>query len=163
MMRPVQVIRFAMAMVGAAIAPAAALASGATNYAARCSMCHQPSGAGLPGQFPRLAGRAAQIASSPDGRAYLAKVLLFGLYGPIRVDDTPITGLMPPVGTMTDQDIADLLNHVVALSKVGKPTPTVTTRAYTAAEVAKVRAQGILTSAGVATLRAELAAGGVIP
>lgn len=70
---------------------------------------------------------------------------------------------MPPVGTMTDQDIADLLNHVVALSKVGKPTPTVTTRAYTAAEVAKVRAQGILTSAGVATLRAELAARGVIP
>jgi mono/diheme cytochrome c family protein len=138
--------------------PAVALAAGATNYASRCSMCHQPSGAGLPGQFPRLSGRAAQMAGSPDGRAYLAKVLLFGLYGPINVDGKPITGMMPAVGSMNDQDIADLLNHLVSLKKAAKPAA-----AFTAAEVAKVRAQGKLTSSGVATVRTDLASKGIVP
>jgi cytochrome c553 len=138
--------------------PAPVLASGATNYASRCSMCHQPSGAGLAGQFPRLSGRAAQIASTADGRAYLAKVLLFGLYGPINVDGKPITGMMPAVGSMADQDIADLLNHLVSLQKAAKPVA-----AFSAAEVGKVRAQGKLTSSGVAAVRTDLATKGIVP
>lgn len=136
----------------------AAHASGATTYASRCSMCHQTTGAGLAGQFPRLSGRAAQIAASPDGRAYLAKVLLYGLYGAITVDGKPISGMMPSMGTLSDQDIADVLNHVVGLQKAGKaPAP------FTAAEITKVRAQGKLTSAGVASARTDLAAKGLVP
>ncbi|HEX7874320.1 MAG TPA: cytochrome c [Sphingobium sp.] len=132
-------------------------AGGQQTFATRCSMCHQTTGAGLPGTFPRLAGRAAQIASSPDGRAYLVKVLANGLYGPITVDGKAISGMMPGMGTMSDQDIADVLNYAVALKKVGKPA------LYTAAEVAKVRADGKMSGSAVAAERARVAAKGGIP
>ena len=112
----------------------------------------------MPGQFPRLSGRIAQIAGKPDGRAYLAKVLLFGLYGSIIVDGKPITGMMPAVGTMSDQDIADVLTHVAGLQKAAKPAA-----AFTAAEIGKARAEGKLTSAGVASVRTDLVTKGIVP
>jgi mono/diheme cytochrome c family protein len=132
-------------------------ATGPQTFASRCSMCHQTTGMGLPGQFPPLAGRASKIAATEDGRAYLVKVLLYGLYGSIKADGTPYNGLMPSMGTMSDQDIADVLNHVVSLKKVGKPA------AFTAAEVAKVRAGAKMSSSAVATERARVAATGIIP
>ncbi|HEX7853425.1 MAG TPA: cytochrome c [Sphingobium sp.] len=134
-----------------------ALAGGQQNFAARCSMCHQTTGAGLPGQFPRLSGRVAQIAASPDGRAYLTKVLLNGMFGSITVDGQPINGLMPGMGAMNDQDIADILNYVVSLKKVGKPA------SFTAAEIARVRASGKMSASEVATERTRLATKGTIP
>jgi mono/diheme cytochrome c family protein len=135
-----------------------ASATGLQTFSSRCSMCHQPSGAGLPGQFPRLSGRVSQIAASPDGRRYLAFVLLYGIYGPIKVDGKPITGLMPGMGTLSDQDVADVLNHAVALQKPAKPVP-----AFTATEIAKIRATGKKTSSEVAAERGRLAAKGLIP
>jgi mono/diheme cytochrome c family protein len=135
----------------------AAVASGPQTFTSRCSMCHQPSGMGLPGQFPRLSGRVSEIAASPEGRDYLAKVLLYGLYGPITVDDKKIAGLMPGMGTMSDQDIADVLNHAVSLKKTAKPAPP-----FTASEIAKVRAAGKLTASQVAAERGRLAAKGLI-
>jgi len=95
----------------------AANATGTATYSSRCSMCHQPSGAGLPGQFPRLSGRVAQIAASPAGRALLGKILLYGMYGSITVDGKMISGLMPPMGSLADQDVADVLNFIVAFKK----------------------------------------------
>lgn len=84
-------------------------------------------------------------------------VLLYGIYGPIMVDDRKITGLMPGMGTMSDQDIADVLNHAVSLKKAAKPGP-----AFTAAEIAKVRGGGKLTAAQVAAERGRLAGKGLI-
>lgn len=132
-------------------------ASGAQTYATKCAMCHQPDGAGLAGQFPRLNGRAAQIAASPDGRALLGKILLNGMYGTIKVDGKTMTGLMPPMPMLTDQDAADVLNYVVALRKGGKaPAP------FKAAEIAKLRAAR-LSSAAVGTERNRLAGTGIVP
>jgi len=137
-------------------APAEA-ATGQQTYNTRCSMCHQPSGAGLPGQFPRLSGRVAQIAATRDGRDYLVKLLLHGMSGSINVDGKPISGLMPGAGSLSDADIAEVLNYSVNLKKVGKPAP------FTEAEVAKVRAAGKLSANQVAALRTGLAVRGAIP
>ncbi|MDI1295338.1 MAG: cytochrome c [bacterium] len=153
-------VKLGMALSGgAAMAMAAPVsATGSQTFGTRCSMCHQPSGAGLPGQFPRLNGRVAQIATTPDGRQYLAMVLLYGIYGPITVDGKPITGLMPGMGTLSDQDIADVLNHAVSLKKAAKPAP-----AFTAAEIAKVRGGGKKTASQVAAERARLVGLKLIP
>ena len=135
----------------------AAWASGEQTYATKCAMCHQPDGAGLAGQFPRLSGRAAQIAASADGRALLGKILLNGMYGTIKVDGKTMTGLMPPMAMLADQDVADVLNYVVALKKGGKaPAP------FKAAEIARLRAAR-LSSAAVGTERNRLAGTGVVP
>ncbi|KQN04949.1 cytochrome C-552 [Sphingobium sp. Leaf26] len=151
--------RVTLSLLAVAVATASGVASagGPQTFAGRCSMCHQPSGAGLPGQFPRLSGRVSEIATSPDGRRYLAMVLLYGIYGPIMVDDRKITGLMPGMGTLSDQDVADVLNHAVSLKKAAKAGAP-----FTAAEIAKVRAGGKMTAAQVAAERGRLAAKGLI-
>lgn len=142
----------------AAVMPVAALATGLQTYSARCSMCHQPNGAGLPGSFPRLAGRVPVIARSPDGRRYLAMVLLYGLYGPITVDGKPISGLMPAMTSLNDQAIADVLNHAMTLQKpAGKVAP------FAAAEIAAVRADMRKSGSDVAAERARLAARKLVP
>lgn len=153
-------------MVGAAVvlsvavaAPAIA-AAGPELFAGRCAMCHQTSGAGLTGQFPRLAGRVNVIAQTPPGRRYLALVLLNGMVGPITVDGQGISGLMPSVGALPDQDLVDLLNHAARLgppAKGRKPAP------FTAAEIAEVRQSGSIGPSGTALERAKLVAAGVIP
>ncbi|MGD9812051.1 MAG: cytochrome c [Sphingobium sp.] len=133
-------------------------AAGPQVYSSRCSMCHQPNGAGIPGQFPRLSGRVGQIAASKDGRSYLVKVVLFGMFGPVDVDGRHISGMMPPMGSLADQDVADTLNFVVTLEKPKKAiTP------FTAAEVKAIRNAEKLTAAKVASLRAGLASKGTIP
>lgn len=140
----------------ASVSPA--LATGPQTFSAQCSMCHQPTGAGLPGTFPRLAGRASTIAATPDGRHYLASVLLYGLYGPIMVDGKRISGLMPPMSSLNDQAIADVLNHAMTLAK-----PSRRVAPFTAAEIASVRAGGRKSSSDVAAERLRLVGRNLIP
>lgn len=135
--------------------PASATAS--QTYSVRCATCHQISGAGLPGLYPRLKGRAGAIAGSKEGRTYLIKVTLFGLLGPIEVDGKRISGMMPPTATLSDQDVAEVLNHAVNLEKPQKAVPP-----FTAAEVKAVRATGPLTAAQVAKARAAAVLHGAI-
>jgi cytochrome c5 len=100
-----------------------ALAAGAGHSAvfnANCSMCHQLGAAGVPGQFPRLAGRAGEIASTAAGRHYLERVVLYGMMGDITVDGTPIVGgVMPSFATLSDKDLSAALNYVVSLDAKG--------------------------------------------
>jgi hypothetical protein len=112
----------------------------------------------VPGQYPRLKGRVGQIATSRDGRAYLITVVLYGMFGAIKVDERPITGMMPPMGSLSDQDIADTLNLAVGLE-----APKKKVAAFTAAEVKGVRDAGRRSAADVAKLRAGLVAKGLIP
>jgi Cytochrome c2 len=127
-------------------------------YTTRCSMCHRPDGSGVAGQFPRLKGRAGEIAASKEGRSYLIEVVLFGIMGGIDVDGRKIAGMMPPMGSMADQDVADTLNYLVSMAKPKKAVAP-----FTAAEVKAVRARGKLTAAAVGKERAALAAKGLIP
>jgi len=151
----------ALATLAAAM-PMPALATGPQTYSARCSMCHQPDGAGLAGSFPRLAGRVPVIARSPEGRRYLAMVLLLGIYGPITVDGKPISGMMPTMASLDDQAIADVLNHVMTLQKTGQK-PAGKVAPFTATEIAAVRAGVRKSGSEVAAERARLAARKLIP
>jgi mono/diheme cytochrome c family protein len=134
-----------------------ALADPKTSYLTRCSMCHQSNAQGLPGQFPQLAGRSAQIAQTPEGRRYLVRVALWGIYGPIDVNGTPINGLMPGVASASDAEISDVLNHVIGLGKPAKAA-----RPFKPAEVAAVRAEGKVSGTDNAALRKTLVAAGVV-
>jgi mono/diheme cytochrome c family protein len=80
----------------------------------RCAVCHLPSGEGVPGAFPPLNGRIANIASTTEGRAYLVAVVNTGLMGSITIDGVPYMGVMPAQGTSYDEDgIRDVLNYSV--------------------------------------------------
>src|SRR6516162_2282215 len=60
-------------------------ALGEQTYNNNCSGCHQRSGRGISGGFPPLAGHAPQVAQT-GGRAYIVRLVLFGLAGPIEVE-----------------------------------------------------------------------------
>lgn len=135
-------------------------ASPADLFAQRCAMCHQATGAGLPGQFPRLRGRAATLAQTTDGRHYLELVMLNGLAGSITVDGQPIMGLMPSMAALPDQALADALNHIVQLAPPAKGKKPAL---FTPAELASVRKEGSIGAGGVAKERARLAAAGQLP
>jgi mono/diheme cytochrome c family protein len=143
-----------------ALASTSAPAATLPLFAQRCAMCHQANGAGLPGQFPRLSGRAATLAQSPAGRHYLVLVMLHGIVGSITVDGQPIAGLMPSMAALPDADLAAILNHIAQLAPPAhgkKPAP------FTATEIAAARKAGSVGASGVATERAKLAAAGQIP
>jgi len=95
-------------------APVAAGAiDGAQVYAANCASCHGPTGAGIPGAFPPLAGHAAELAQ--QDRAYLIDSLLYGLQGQIVVGGTTYNGVMPAWGQLSDAQLAAVLTHIVDL------------------------------------------------
>ena len=105
--------RLVLAAAFAALFPTAALADGERLYAKHCVVCHKADGRGDFGVYPPLAGRLGAFVATSEGRAYLARVLAYGLYGPIKVDKRPYNGLMPPLPQLADGDIAALLNHVL--------------------------------------------------
>lgn len=130
-------------------------------FVARCAMCHQATGDGLAGQFPKLSGRAAAMAQTPEGRRYLARVVLGGMAGPIEVDGVKLNGVMPGMASMSDAEIAEILSHVVTLGVSGGK-PAKPAKPFKAAEVAAARADGKASMADNKALRAELVTAGVV-
>lgn len=143
--------RWHLALLVAAGVAAPVAAEPKAAFVARCAMCHQAGGEGLSGQFPRLAGRAAGIAQSPEGRAYMARVVLWGMAGPITVEGAPLMGVMPGMASMADAEIAEILSHAVTLGKPAKPA-----KPFKAAEIAAVRTAGRVSMADNNKLRADL-------
>lgn len=97
----------------AAPAPATAdrdavLAQGKRVYVQICSPCHQTHGGGVPGAFPPLAG-AGSFYGSPEKQA---GIIINGLSGPITVLGTAYDGVMPPQGSLSDEDIAAVATYV---------------------------------------------------
>lgn len=104
----------------AAAAPAAGDSSaskerGKTVYMQVCFACHQPTGLGLPGMFPPLAGSDWVKAKKADR---MIRIVLHGLTGPLNINGAPFTSpapLMPPQGAaLSDTQIADVLTFVRA-------------------------------------------------
>lgn len=87
-------------------------ALGERTYNANCSGCHQASGHGIPGGFPPLAGHAPEVFAQ-KGRAYMARLLLYGLTGPIEVAGTKYNGNMPSWEQLKDEEIAAVIDHVL--------------------------------------------------
>jgi mono/diheme cytochrome c family protein len=125
------------AILAAAYAAAAHAGDGAAIFSQNCALCHQTGATGLPGQFPRLAGRVSAIGSHPEGRAYLIDVLTYGLSGTIKVDGEEIIGLMPPFATLPNDAVADVLSYVQSLGDAPKAAP----KAISDQEVAAARAK----------------------
>lgn len=124
-----------------------------TAFDTNCSMCHQLGAAGVPGQFPRLAGRAGKIAATAAGRNYLERVVLSGMIGGITVDDSPIVGgVMPSFASLSDKDLADALDYIISLDDSGKLHWK--GAMITPADIAKARADKPLSPAQVHQLRA---------
>ncbi len=114
-------------------------ALGQTVYAANCQSCHQPTGAGLPGIFPPLAGHAGEVAMAEGGREHLLLTLAFGMQGPITVNGADYNGFMPGWAALSDTDVAAVLNHLVA----GLDDAPSGFEVFTSAEVGSVRGLGL--------------------
>ena len=84
------------------------IAKGEKVYLANCAACHQPSGKGLAGAFPPLAG---SDYLKGDRKAVLSAAM-FGLSGPITVNGVEYNGVMPSLGHLPDEDLAAALTYV---------------------------------------------------
>src|SRR5580692_3456321 len=161
-------VTIAAATVLAAALPAQAQQAGAGSgdagsrvYAANCVACHQAGGTGVPAAFPPLAGHVPDLLKPADGRSYVGKVLLFGLEGEISVNGSNYAGTMPAWQTLSDADIADVLNYVSGAWDNGKSLPA-GFKPFTADEIKALRTPP-LTSAAVYALRSGTAAGAPAP
>jgi mono/diheme cytochrome c family protein len=82
---------------------------GASVYNRVCASCHQGSGKGLPGSYPPLDGSA--LATSADASVPV-RIVLHGLKGKITRNGANYDGAMPPWGSLTDQEIADVVSYI---------------------------------------------------
>jgi mono/diheme cytochrome c family protein len=89
---------------------------GADVYRSACAACHQPGGAGLPGQFPPLRDNP-----NIDDTEYVVSVIQNGLDGSIIVDGDTYDGTMPAQSTLSDTDT----DAVVAYIQSGFASPAV--------------------------------------
>lgn len=100
-------------------------------YTKYCKTCHQVDGKGVRGMFPPLSGNAKVTGPASD----VIKIVLFGLQGPITVNDRDYDQVMPPQGYLSDKQIADILSYVRS-SWENKASPV------KQEDVAKIRKQG---------------------
>lgn len=147
-----QVVLAALALAATA---GRADADGAATFDMSCAFCHQSGGVGVPGQFPRLAGRAGEIASKPEGKKFLPQILLNGMSGRISVDGEQILGIMPGFDSMSDEDMAAVLTYLTGLDHA----PV----AYSADDIKTARAQSRLAPGEIAAQRADLAEKKIVP
>jgi len=83
------------------------LRAGAEVYSSACSSCHQPGGAGLPGQYPPLTDNP-----NVEDAGYVSTVISNGLSGPIVVNGVEYDGIMPPQSTLGDAEIDAVVAYV---------------------------------------------------
>src|SRR5690606_10901739 len=94
---------------------------GATVYSANCSSCHQPTGLGLPGVFPPIAGDPVVTADDPTEHI---PVVVGGLPGK-EIGGVAYVSPMPAFGgLLTDEQIAAVLNY--QRTNFGNDAPLVT-------------------------------------
>ena len=102
---PVQVVKISPADMGKRL----------FNSGGACFSCHQPTGQGIPGVYPPLAG-SEWVQGTPDR---VIRIVLFGLQGAVKVKGNEFNSgvVMPafgPTGSFgwTDEKIADVLTYV---------------------------------------------------
>jgi len=82
--------------------------AGKQVYGGLCAACHQPSGQGLEGLAPPLAG-SEWVNGDPER---LIKVVLHGLRGPIEVKGQAYNYDMPAAGFLSDAQVAAVLTYL---------------------------------------------------
>lgn len=127
----------------AAFAPVA----DAEDYA-RCAACHLDDGTGVPGMFPPLAGHVERFFPSPEGRAYLSRLVAGGASGTVRIAGVRYAGVMPAVvADLSDGEVAQLLNEL-ARRFASSATPP-----FSAEDIANARRAGPLSGTERVALR----------
>jgi mono/diheme cytochrome c family protein len=87
----------------------AAANDGAKVYVQNCSSCHQPSGQGVQGTFPPLAGNPT-VTGDP---AEVIHIVKYGLNGSLRVAGSNYNGMMPAWGqSLSNADIAAAVTYI---------------------------------------------------
>jgi mono/diheme cytochrome c family protein len=132
-----------------------ARADGQEQYANLCSGCHQANGSGVAGMFPPLASRLGPWFATPEGREYVAQVVLNGRYGDLIIDGQTYSGFMPTFGHLENQQIADILNYVAQ----DLNPPVKSFEPYSAEAIAKYKASP-KRDAALMKLRNSLPGGG---
>ncbi|MDT0554463.1 c-type cytochrome [Patiriisocius hiemis] len=79
---------------------------GAVVYKDFCVQCHLPTGKGVPGNFPPLAGSNWLT----EKRTESIHAVKYGQKGEIKVNGVTYNGIMTPMG-LSDKEIADVLNY----------------------------------------------------
>ncbi len=88
-----------------------------------CQVCHQPTGLGMPGQFPPLAGSDWVAAQTPNR---IIRIALNGATGPFTVKGQQFNNTMVPwKDTLKDDEIAAVLSFVRGNKDWGNNTPPV--------------------------------------
>ena len=90
-----------------------ASAAGERIFAANCAVCHQGDGRGVAGLYPPVAESIGSYVALSQGRAYLVRVVSFGLMGPISAHGQSYDGFMQPWTRLSDEEIAQVLNYVL--------------------------------------------------
>ena len=94
----------------AAEPPEVKLARKGREYYGTCAGCHQPSGLGVAGQFPPLAG--SEWTTAPNANR-MVRIILDGLQGPIKVKGQDWAQQMPPLrDAFSDEMIAAVISFV---------------------------------------------------
>jgi mono/diheme cytochrome c family protein len=83
-------------------------AKGKVTYTTLCGVCHQPTGAGMPGLAPPLLN--SEWALGPVDRPI--RIVLGGLTGPVEVAGTKWQLEMPGLPILSDEDVAGVLTYI---------------------------------------------------
>ena len=86
----------------------ALLEKGKVTYANLCAACHQPHGYGLDGLAPPLVD-SDWVLGKPD---VTTRIILHGLGGPIKVGNRIWDLSMPPMGMLSDEEVAGVLTYI---------------------------------------------------
>ena len=88
-------------------APDPLVEEGRAVYESNCSGCHQADGGGIDGLFPPLSDNPAV-----DDSAYVQQVITEGLTGEIEVNGVTYSGAMPPVSSLSADDVAAVTVYI---------------------------------------------------
>ena len=86
----------------------ASVKRGMTVYQMRCLACHQADGSGVPNLNPPLI-RTAWVKGSKE---VLIHQVLKGSKGQVVIDGDHFNNTMPPIPSLSDEEIADVLTYV---------------------------------------------------
>lgn len=86
----------------------ASITRGQVVYAKYCLTCHQADGSGVPYMNPPLIRTKWTLGS----KTVMIQQILKGSSGKVEIDGDTFKNTMPPLKTLTDQQIADVLTYV---------------------------------------------------
>ncbi len=109
------------------------IALGKRIFSGTCVSCHQADGKGLPGQYPSLNG-SEWVAGTP---AWMKRIVLNGLEGPITVKGASYNNAMPALGAkLTDKHIAAVISYVRTNAEWGNNSGAVSVESVAATRLA---------------------------